>query len=102
MKRPYDNVKKGERRRKNSQKKRIKISTLPRGGTVLVEAIEITISQKFTAVNTGLNGPKTPENSHLFHITYNRGDFQPFKLGINCMQTPYQMLQKKFKCLWQT
>ena len=95
-------LKKEKEDEKMRKKKRIKISTLPRGGTVLVEAIEITISQKFTAVNTGLNGPKTPENSHLFHITYNRGDFQPFKLGINCMQTPYQMLQKKFKCLWQT
>lgn len=66
----------------------------PRGGAIFVKKIEIGVSYKFAPINPGLNGSETPQNSDLFDIAYHWHYFQSFTLGVDCVESPHQVLEE--------
>ena len=75
---------------------------LPRSGTIFVEKIKVCVSNQFTSVDSRLYCSQTSQNPDLLHVADHGADLQPLALGVHRVEAAYQVLEKQFKCLWQT
>lgn len=72
---------------------------LPCIGAVVVKGLEVLSGDQFAAVHSWLDGPESPQDPDLLHITHHRRDLQPLQLGVHGVQSPDQVLQKQIKSL---
>ncbi len=78
------------------------MSTLPGGGAVLVQAVEVGVRQQLASVDAGLNRSQSSENAHLLHVAHNGSDLEALQLGVDGVQTAHEMLEEELEGLRKT
>lgn len=72
---------------------------LPGSSAVTIENVEIFARKQFTAIDTGLNGAKTAQNSYLLHIADERYNVETLQFGVDGVQAADQVLQEQLEGL---
>ena len=76
-----------------------KSSTLPWGGAVLVEGVEVGVGQQLASVDARLDGAQPAEDAHLLHVAHDRRDLQSLQLGVHGVEAAHQVLQEELERL---
>lgn len=75
------------------------MNKVPCSGAVPVQYVEIFAGEKFTSVDTGLNGSETAQDTDLFHVTNERDDVQPLQFSIDGVKPADQVFQEQLEGL---
>ena len=75
------------------------VVTLPRGGAVLVEQVEVVVGEQLAAVDAGLDGAEAAQDSDLLHVAHDGRDLEALQLRVDGVEAAHEVLRTALRHL---